>query len=87
MGTIWLKELIVGDSTFDPSIAVATYDAGAKLAMGVSRLIRPPQADANWQPDGERHQGATAEKDSKGLDDVSQTNFMFHKERLTRREA
>jgi quercetin dioxygenase-like cupin family protein len=30
-GNIWLKELNVGDSTFDPSIAVATYDAGAKL--------------------------------------------------------
>jgi acetyl esterase/lipase/quercetin dioxygenase-like cupin family protein len=30
-GNIWLKELNVGDSTFDPSIAVATYDPGAKL--------------------------------------------------------
>jgi quercetin dioxygenase-like cupin family protein len=30
-GNIWLKELNVGDSTFDPSIAVATYDTGAKL--------------------------------------------------------
>jgi quercetin dioxygenase-like cupin family protein len=30
-GNIWLKELNVGNSTFDPSIAVATYDAGAKL--------------------------------------------------------
>ncbi len=30
-GGIWLNELNVGDSTFDPSIAVATYDAGAKL--------------------------------------------------------
>jgi len=30
-GNIWLKELNVGDSTFDPSIAVATYDAGVKL--------------------------------------------------------
>jgi quercetin dioxygenase-like cupin family protein len=30
-GNIWLKELSVGDSTFDPTIAVATYDAGAKL--------------------------------------------------------
>ena len=30
-GKIWLKELNVGDSTFDSSIAVATYDAGAKL--------------------------------------------------------
>jgi quercetin dioxygenase-like cupin family protein len=30
-GNIWLKELNVGDATFDPSIAVATYDAGAKL--------------------------------------------------------
>ncbi|MBZ5653038.1 MAG: cupin domain-containing protein [Acidobacteriia bacterium] len=30
-GNIWLKELNVGGSTFDPSIAVATYDAGAKL--------------------------------------------------------
>ena len=30
-GNIWLNELNVGDSTFDPSIAMATYDAGAKL--------------------------------------------------------
>ena len=30
-GNIWLNELNVGDSTFDPSIAEATYDAGAKL--------------------------------------------------------
>ena len=30
-GNIWLNELSAGDSTFDPSIAVATYDAGAKL--------------------------------------------------------
>ncbi len=30
-GNIWLSELNIGDSTFDPSIAVATYDAGAKL--------------------------------------------------------
>jgi quercetin dioxygenase-like cupin family protein len=30
-GNIWLSELNVGDSTFDPGIAMATYDAGAKL--------------------------------------------------------
>jgi len=30
-GSIWLRELNAGDSTFDPNIAVATYDAGAKL--------------------------------------------------------
>jgi len=30
-GSIWLNELNVGDSTFDPSIAVATYEAGARL--------------------------------------------------------
>jgi len=30
-GNIWLSELSVGDSTFDPTIAMATYDAGAKL--------------------------------------------------------
>lgn len=30
-GNIWLSELNVGDSTFDPSIAQAVYDAGAKL--------------------------------------------------------
>jgi len=30
-GDIWLNELNVGDSTFDPSIAVATYGVGAKL--------------------------------------------------------
>lgn len=30
-GDIWLNELSVGDSTFDPSIALATYGAGARL--------------------------------------------------------
>jgi quercetin dioxygenase-like cupin family protein len=30
-GEIWLNELNVGDSTFDPSIARATYGPGAKL--------------------------------------------------------
>jgi quercetin dioxygenase-like cupin family protein len=30
-GNIWLSELNVGDSTFDPSIAQAVYDAGARL--------------------------------------------------------
>ncbi|MDE3188106.1 MAG: cupin domain-containing protein [Acidobacteriota bacterium] len=30
-GNIWLNELSVGDSTFDPSIALATYGAGARL--------------------------------------------------------
>jgi quercetin dioxygenase-like cupin family protein len=30
-GSIWLNELNIGDSTFDPSIAVATYGPGAKL--------------------------------------------------------
>jgi len=30
-GDIWLSELNVGDSTFDPSIALATYGPGAKL--------------------------------------------------------
>ena len=30
-GNIWLSELNVGDSTFDPGIAMATYDAGARL--------------------------------------------------------
>jgi quercetin dioxygenase-like cupin family protein len=30
-GNIWISELNVGDSTFDPSIAMATYGAGAKL--------------------------------------------------------
>jgi hypothetical protein len=30
-GNIWLSQLNVGDSTLDPSIAMATYDAGAKL--------------------------------------------------------
>jgi quercetin dioxygenase-like cupin family protein len=30
-GNIWLKELVVGDATFDPGVAVATYDAGARL--------------------------------------------------------
>ena len=30
-GNIWLSELNAGDSTFDASIAMATYDAGAKL--------------------------------------------------------
>ena len=35
-GNIWLKELNVGDSTFDPSIAVATYDAGCKAGLAYS---------------------------------------------------
>ena len=30
-GKIWLNELNVGDSTFDPGIALATYGPGAKL--------------------------------------------------------
>jgi hypothetical protein len=30
-GNIRLRELSIGDSTYDPTIAVATYDAGAKL--------------------------------------------------------
>jgi quercetin dioxygenase-like cupin family protein len=30
-GNIWLSELSVGDSTFDPSIAQAVYGPGAKL--------------------------------------------------------
>ena len=30
-GNIWLSELNIGDSTFDPSIAQAVYGAGAKL--------------------------------------------------------
>jgi len=30
-GNIWLNELNVGDSTFDPGIAQAVYGAGAKL--------------------------------------------------------
>jgi quercetin dioxygenase-like cupin family protein len=30
-GDIWLNELSVGDSTFDPTIAAATYGPGAKL--------------------------------------------------------
>ncbi len=30
-GSIWLNELNVGDSAFDPSVAVATYGPGAKL--------------------------------------------------------
>lgn len=30
-GEIWLNELVVGDATFDPSIAQATYGPGAKL--------------------------------------------------------
>ena len=29
-GNIWLSELNAGDATFDPGIAMATYDAGAK---------------------------------------------------------
>ena len=30
-GSIWLNELNVGDSSFDPSIAMATYGPGTKL--------------------------------------------------------
>jgi len=37
-GNIWLSELNVGDSTFDPSIAMATYDPGkAGLAFSSRR--------------------------------------------------
>src|SRR3974390_1469886 len=34
-GNIWLSELNVGDATLDPSIAMATYEAGAKLDLHV----------------------------------------------------
>jgi hypothetical protein len=37
-GNIWLKELSVGESTFDPTIAVATYGAGAKLDWHANRV-------------------------------------------------
>jgi len=37
-GKIWLSELNVGDSTFDPSIAMAMYDAGAKLDWHIHPL-------------------------------------------------
>src|SRR5256885_15954430 len=30
-GNVWLKKLNAGDTTFDYAIAVATFDAGAKL--------------------------------------------------------
>ena len=30
-GDIWLSELVVGDSSFDPTIAQATYGPGARL--------------------------------------------------------
>ena len=30
-GDIWLSELVAGDSTFDPTIAQATYGPGARL--------------------------------------------------------
>jgi quercetin dioxygenase-like cupin family protein len=30
-GNVWLKELNAGDSTFDYALAVATFEAGAKL--------------------------------------------------------
>jgi quercetin dioxygenase-like cupin family protein len=30
-GNVWLSELNAGDSTFDYALAVATFDAGAKL--------------------------------------------------------
>jgi quercetin dioxygenase-like cupin family protein len=30
-GNVWLKELSTGDSTFEYALAVATFDAGAKL--------------------------------------------------------
>lgn len=30
-GNVWLRELNAGDSTFDYALAVATFDAGAKL--------------------------------------------------------
>jgi hypothetical protein len=39
-GNIWLSELNIGDSTFDPSIAMATYDAGAKLDWHVHPAVK-----------------------------------------------
>ncbi len=39
-GNIWLKELNVGDSTFDPSIAVATYDAGGNVLAYSSGVVK-----------------------------------------------
>jgi ABC-type maltose transport system permease subunit len=39
-GNIWLKELNVGDSTFDSSVAVATYDAGARLDWHIHPVVK-----------------------------------------------
>jgi quercetin dioxygenase-like cupin family protein len=70
----WLNELVVGDSTFDPGIAVATYDPGAKLqdrfcssAKGVgyyqekgkpARIV--PKGDVIKCPPGVEHWHAAA---------------------------
>jgi quercetin dioxygenase-like cupin family protein len=46
-GNIWLNELVSGDGTFDPGIAVATYDAGARLDWHIhpaDRFCSSPKA-------------------------------------------
>lgn len=39
-GDIWLSELNVGDATFDPSIAQATYGPGAKLDWHIHPVVK-----------------------------------------------
>jgi len=41
-GNIWLKELVAGNATFDPGVAVATYDvAGCRPSQSNNRLPSP----------------------------------------------
>src|SRR3974377_263878 len=54
-GNIWLSELNVGDATFDPSIAMATYDAGAKLDWHVhpgGQVLLIPDGTGSYQERG-----------------------------------
>jgi hypothetical protein len=61
-GNIWLKELSVGDSTFDPTIAVATYDAGAKLDWHVhpgGQVLLITEGTGYYQETGSRFRSFT----------------------------
>lgn len=54
-GDIWLNELSAGDSTFDPSIAVATYGPGAKLDWHIhpgGQILLIIEGDGYYQEKG-----------------------------------
>ncbi len=63
-GDIWLSELNVGDSTFDPSIAMATYDAGAKLDWHIHPVVKfcsSRRAPATTRKEASQHASFTKE--------------------------